>query len=526
MRGYMSLLRHRVAWRDGLLIGLSGGVMLLYLLTAGGGFPLDDSWIHQVYARNLADYGEWSFIQGQPSAASTAPLYTLLLSIGYWLDLPYPLWTHVLGGLALALTAMMGARLADWLSEGRARVALLTGCALVLAWHLAWAAAAGMETILFCLWTLGLIARTWHELYYDYANVSGWIVIRRGVVFGAMGALAMLIRPEGVLLAGLGGAAVILVRPQTGWHRAGLWMSAAAAGFAVCIAPYLALNLSLTGGLLPATAAAKYAQHLPILQGVSYPGRLLMMTVPIIAGGQVLLLPGVVVFIVDTLRKARRDRRAWVRLLPLVWSAGLIALYAAQLPAAYQHGRYVIPALPALLVAGVVGTAQLVRQSRRTASSRVLASSLALAAGIVFVYFGVVLGPGIYRQDVRVIEEEMVASAQWIAEALTESDLLAVHDIGAVGYFAPRPILDIAGLISPEIGAIYDTDAVWDLMRERGVRYLMAFPDQIPGAAVSDPRLCPVYESDGQTAVRLGGGKMRVYALAWDGVCRPREARP
>ena len=66
-------------------------VVLLYLVASASrlrlGFPLDDAWIHQTYARNLATRGEWSFIAGQPSGGSTAPLWTMVLSLGHWLRL-------------------------------------------------------------------------------------------------------------------------------------------------------------------------------------------------------------------------------------------------------------------------------------------------------------------------------------------------------------------------------------------------------------------------------------------------------
>ena len=32
------------------------------------GFPLDDAWIHQTYARNLAETGQLAYLPGQPSA--------------------------------------------------------------------------------------------------------------------------------------------------------------------------------------------------------------------------------------------------------------------------------------------------------------------------------------------------------------------------------------------------------------------------------------------------------------------------
>jgi len=35
------------------------------------GFPLDDAWIHQTYARNLGLSGMMAFTPGEPSAGST-----------------------------------------------------------------------------------------------------------------------------------------------------------------------------------------------------------------------------------------------------------------------------------------------------------------------------------------------------------------------------------------------------------------------------------------------------------------------
>jgi hypothetical protein len=57
------------------------------------GFPLDDAWIHQTYARNLAQSGEWFFLPGIRSAGSTSPLYTILLSLGYQFELNPFFWT-------------------------------------------------------------------------------------------------------------------------------------------------------------------------------------------------------------------------------------------------------------------------------------------------------------------------------------------------------------------------------------------------------------------------------------------------
>src|SRR5512134_2212235 len=70
------------------------------------GFPLDDSWIHLTYARNLAEHGEWAFRLGQPSAGSTAPLWTVLLSVGFLVGLAPYIWTYLLGWAVLTLLSI------------------------------------------------------------------------------------------------------------------------------------------------------------------------------------------------------------------------------------------------------------------------------------------------------------------------------------------------------------------------------------------------------------------------------------
>ncbi|MBZ0285088.1 MAG: hypothetical protein K8L97_30410 [Anaerolineae bacterium] len=554
--------------------------VVLYVRTADGGFPLDDSWIHQVYGRNLAQTGQWAFVPGVPSAASTSPLYTVLLSIGYRLNVPFQLWTHGLGVLALWVSGMVGARLGEktltpnpspsgrgeqitsphsWPTlrqaqsttrplqtgegkklKGMRYVGVVSGLAVVLAWHLIWAASSGMETMLFSMWTLVLLyVGSGYQLSvvgYQPLAVSGESTsppsplsnlergrenaahLIKGAVFGVVAALATVIRPEGIVLAGLIGSTMLIVRPQGTWRGFMLWAVGAMVGFGVVIAPYLALNLQLTGGLLPDTAAAKQAENAPLL-AVSYPGRIINMLFPLVAGGQVLLLPGIIYYVIWVLRRLRQDRSALFGLVPLAWALALIALYAARLPAPYQHGRYVIPALPSLIVIGVVGLLVWMRE-RNTLGDRVITRAVGISAVLGFVYFAFAAGPVVYRQDVRIIDEEMVATAHWIAANIPPNELLAIHDIGAVGYFAPRPIIDLAGLVSPEIVPfITEEEPLWNWMEERDARYLMAFPDQIPGDDVNDPRLCPIFTTGGKTSPAAGGPNMAVYKLAWDGMC-------
>lgn len=511
----------KTRWRDGVIVLAAAFSVTGYLLVAGSmgeaGFPLDDAWIHQVYARNLAQTGVWAFVPGQPSAGSTSPLYTLLLAVGYRLGVPFLGWTALLGIAALAVAGLIAARLAAQLAPRLPGIGLWGGLAVTLAWHMIWAGASGMETMLFGALTLGMVALVWQEP--DAGDRSGGALLRRGVLLGLLGAAAMLTRPEGAGLLALLGILMWIARPQGRWRGVLLWSLGVGLGWLAGFVPYAIFNLSLGGSIFPGTASAKQAEY-AILLHRPYLQRAADLLVPILAGGQVMLLPGVGVMAAQLAQKLREDRTAILLLAPLAWALALIALYAARLPATYQHGRYVMPALPHLIVTGVAGTGLILhRAGRQRMAGRVAGRALALATVALYIAFWAI-GAQQFGQDVRIIQTEMVAAARWVAATIPPEELLAVHDIGAVGYFAPRPILDLAGLISPEvIPIIRNGKALWALLQTRQARYLMAFPDQVPGGDTGDPRLCPVYSTGSPWAAAAGGSNMTVYALAWDGHC-------
>ena len=114
-------------WRNRAILAaavlFAAGVFLLYSARFYKiGFPLDDAWIHQTYARNLAVLGEWSFIPGRPSAGSTAPLWSFLLAVGYWLRIGYLFWAFLLGFSCLLGLAMVGERFFSFASRKNGKI--------------------------------------------------------------------------------------------------------------------------------------------------------------------------------------------------------------------------------------------------------------------------------------------------------------------------------------------------------------------------------------------------------------------
>src|SRR5690606_32584733 len=137
------------------------------------------------------------------------------------------------------------ARLAAQVMPGQRYLPLAAGLALVFAWHLLWAAVSGMETMIFGMFTLLLIWLSWREL--QPRSQAFRALVLRGALFGFFAALATLTRPEGVLLVGMIGLALLLARPNMTFTGVFTWGGAAVAAFLLVLAPYLVFNLQVTG---------------------------------------------------------------------------------------------------------------------------------------------------------------------------------------------------------------------------------------------------------------------------------------
>jgi hypothetical protein len=198
-----------------------------------------------------------------------------------------------------------------------------------------------------------------------------------------------------------------------------------------------------------------------------------------------------------------------------VWWLAFLSAYALRLPVSYHHGRYTMPSIPVLIVYGVWGTASLVRPRSPHVVLRAVSKALPITAGLLALLF---LGRGAmaYREDVGFIENEMVATAHWLKENTPEDALLAVHDIGAVGYVAERPLLDMAGLINPEvIPFMDDAQRLVGWMQERGAAYAVFFPDFSPAYArlAADARLREVHCTGYGWTRSMGHQNLCVYRM-------------
>jgi len=72
-------------------------------------------------------------------------------------------------------------------------------------------------------------------------------------------------------------------------------------------------------------------------------------------------------------------------------------------------------------------------------------------------------------------------TAQWVEKNIPPGEMLAVHDIGALGYYVQNPILDLAGLVSPDVVPfIRDEDRLAEYLKANSADYLIVFVSDYP----------------------------------------------
>jgi hypothetical protein len=144
---------------------------------------------------------------------------------------------------------------------------------------------------------------------------------------------------------------------------------------------------------------------------------------------------------------------------------------------AYQHGRYIIPTFPILYLWGMAGMLDYIGSSKTNQRLVFLWQSLLVLLVLTFQFIGARQN----AQDVIFVETQMVQTAQWVNENLTSDTILGVHDVGAIGYFTQNPIIDLAGLITPDVVSfIRDESQLSGFLDSKNAEYLITFPGWYP----------------------------------------------
>lgn len=380
--------------------------------------PLDDTYIHLVFGRSLAEGGFMQFNAGVPTTGLTSPLWILPSAAATLAGGSAPIALMLISALAGVLTVLAG---------GDAALLLL------LCGPLLFHSTSGMETALAAL--LATIATA--------GLASGRL---RGHALGILLAAACLTRPESAVLcipavmkSGGRGEAYSRILPPV-----------------LALALWAAWNLHVSGSILPSTFYAKAAR--PFYGDLPHLTARLFLSAP-------LALPAA---ILGTMGTARRRDPAWL-CVPLLAAAAILTA-----PNHYNQLRYHVPWLCASMPAAASWLRGRSISLRRgsTRSTALAAAALLMVPGAAF----------FIRQRVRAASDVWtidVRPALLVDSLAEEGDVVAAGDIGATAWFTGLEVIDLDGLVTPE-RLPGPGRAGWGWIAERS-DWLIAFPGQYSG---------------------------------------------
>ncbi len=498
------------------LILLASLVLAVFLIkearTTGGvtGVPLDDSWIHFQFARNLRNGHGFSFNPGAPTPGSTSLLWDLVLAV---IGLGY-----VVPAKAIGMAAFVGAGVLAYLIGLQLRLSLpfafAGGLLSLLIGRFAWLGPSGMETTLFAFVSL-LAIYAWFRVH------SSSIPVRVSALF----ALAIALRPEGLLLAGLSYLDWLFHPLRDENLRNRRWGALLRHVFvsSFVIVPILLFNFNLTGNLLPNTFYAR-SKTWGCQFGWGYMrwiATTFFLDNPVAVGLSLVGLP------LAALSRDWRSRRG--PHLLLLWAVTLPLAYGVIAPCTtVYYLRYTAPVGPIYSVIAAAAAWKISSASRARWDARRSRVVNVAIAGILVLAIGVgaflTLGPWAthYARSVSEINSMHIVIGRWLKNNTPSESVIALNDVGAITYHSDREIVDLVGLVSPEVlpYVMGRSPGTWDeglsrFLAPRKPDYLVVFPSWYP-QLVQELELTPLFRVSLENPVIVSGEQMVVYRLDWD----------
>jgi tetratricopeptide (TPR) repeat protein len=435
-------------------------------------FPLDDPWIHLTFAKNIAEYGSFSYFKNEiVTAGSTSPLYTFILAAGFFLTKNEMWLSYILGMMFFALSVFFFYRLSNetfpkenWLAIGAALI-------FVFDKWINFISVTGMETTLFIF----LLVACFY--YYHKRNV---------VLFAVTLSLTFWTRPDAVaFIAAIAVDYLFLMyvkskSPKTNEHvslfskKDIIKIGVISAGI---VGVYFIMNLVISGSLMPNTYSAKLTYYAPEFRSRSEFLKDEVWRYFTESAYLLIFLP--FVFAVVRITRDTVKKKYNRNLGALLFIGLLIFIYWYKLPYAHRFGRYLMPVFPFYILLSVYGGREFFLWLGKMLKDSKIANALnimLLLSTVVYFVFGYYENKLPYQDQSKYIYIRQVAAAKWLKENTPEGTVIATHDVGAIAFYSERKVIDVVGLINPEfipkLNTKEFTGFVEEQLQKQNVTYL------------------------------------------------------
>jgi len=457
-----------------ILIGLISTFLIFYYPRIYNVFPLDDTYIHLVYAKNLAQGLGFSFNSGEPSIGTTSPLWVIFLAFFFYLGLDiysaaisFSLTLFLCSGLLVGLITKD--LLSDIPCEEEKMVyslPLFSASLYLLNGNIHWYLFSGMETLLFHFFSLLSI-----YLYRHYG-----LSVKTGLSLG----LLLLTRiTEGTLIVAI--VIVDLFRGRKGYS-----------GYLATVVvylPYLISTYLVTGNFIPTTALGK---TITWVDGQFRPVRtasflLACLKYLFFYNPQIFLLLVLILLVFGSqvwvffrkrggLKIRQGVRESYLLWVIILWGIFHVGIYAFTFRTLAHHLRYLSGVFPVIILLSAFSLAEC---AKKWGFLRRWLLSPFMIAVLIITFFNLHFWKEVYKGNIEHIQNVYIKAAEWIKGNTSPSDRIAGFDIGIVKYISNREIIDLGGLVNPEVYPYLAIHDCGDYLWQKKVNYILysRFPD-------------------------------------------------
>lgn len=382
------------------------------------------------YAENIAAGRGFVYNPGEHVLGTTTPLYTMILAVSALAQLDPTTVGKTLNILAEGASVLLICHLAALLGHGRA--GWIAGLLYAMTSAPISISIGGMETALVTLCGLA---------------VTVAFIEKRPIAFAVSSAILALLRIDGLLLAAILTAGWVIEQRRTGLDRNSRLDFSAMGVFLVLSLPWVLFATFYFGSHVPTSVIAKLAVY----------GRIRSGTLPNLETLQTQFFAGAiqsalsVLFVLGAVLLWRQHRST--RGILLWFAAYLGVILVSRVPA---FAWYFLPPLPIYYLGVGIGITTIAGSAFPTAERRFALIGLILLAIPLSLHLKSVGRDIANAQDLE--DRVRRPLGEWLASVAKPAESVMLEPIGYIGYYSRMRVLDIIGLVSPEVISCYGSE--------------------------------------------------------------------
>jgi arabinofuranosyltransferase len=371
------------------------------------------------YARNIATGHGFSFNADEPSYGVTGPLWVFFMTIPYFAGIDGFLFSKLLDLLFFILSVLIFYRLAVIYFGELIHIALLAlSVFMINAWFIRWSFT-GMETS----FAVFMVLLSFY-LYFTY---------KYKLLFFVLGAF-QLVRPESFVL-----SAIFFVYLLVKSIKSNSFSIKDILLFIICyltlLIPFFVYAYINFGTILPNTALGKSTLTFSLTTIINQV-RDIFKT---LSGANIIEMILTAVFLVFYFLKELNEKY----ILPLVWIAGLIVLYT--ITDADIISRYLLIISPFFILIGFTVFSRIKKMN----TVLFILIYLLFASFSEFIFYNYVKPHT--DNFTKGVNEGFIPVGKWLNDNTPPGSKILVNDVGAIGYYSGRYIIDAAALVNNDL---------------------------------------------------------------------------